>query len=73
MELHYDDECLYNGAKDETCFWIELTYNGEPFYFQDCVDQNEALGIDSKKCQYTDFLTYIDKVSISGDLEELCT
>lgn len=60
FEVYYDDECLYYGKGDASCFWVQNSFNGWPFTFDYCTKLNQAKGDSFQYCYYTDFIAYLD-------------
>lgn len=52
-ELYEVADCK---AKDETCFYVTTTYNGDSLGFSKCVSDDDPSGF---RCSYPDFKAYI--------------
>ena len=71
FELHYDAACL-DCTNNESCFTVEMKFNGLPFVFDNCKDTNALLNNTSQVCSYTDFMSHIESIKTKGDLDEVC-
>lgn len=51
---------------------VHFTFNGYTLKIGDCVKKNMLKGVLTDDCFVADFLEYIDKIIVKGDLDELC-
>lgn len=72
FELLYDDQCLLS-ANDNTCFRVDVRWNGHPLAFTECA--LSALP-DGTGCSYDDFLVHMNNIWYDGlyapDLDAAC-
>lgn len=68
FELHYDEACVAT-TNDESCFTMEMLFEGETFTFPSCQKANSG---DLQFCAYSEFLTNYDAIRTPGDLDQAC-
>mmetsp|Transcript_15882 Transcript_15882/g.21514 ORF Transcript_15882/g.21514 Transcript_15882/m.21514 type:complete len:108 (+) Transcript_15882:1012-1335(+) len=73
FELKYSAKCLREGAADETCFSVNVAFNGRPLLFPGCSGDLFTL----EGCKYEEFFQYIGDKWYSGpgapDLDAACS
>lgn len=62
MELFADDDCLATGAQDESCFAVNIRFNGEEMALDGCSGW-EGKADSSTGCTYSDFVAYMDLIA----------
>ena len=62
FELLYDDQCLLS-ANDNTCFRVNVIWNGHPLAFRECA--LSALP-DGTGCSYDDFVDHMNNIWYDG-------
>ena len=63
FELHYDAVCLSASPNSETCFRVDIIWNGVPLGFNAC--SNTSLS-DGTGCSYTDFKSLMAGIWYNG-------
>ncbi|CDW85891.1 histidine acid phosphatase family protein [Stylonychia lemnae] len=71
FELYYDEDCV-STKKDNSCFTLQMFYNGHPFKLDTCQAANLQRGSNSPFCQFDDFVAHYDKLKYQGDVKEAC-